>query len=57
MTATTIFKQAKIFMQAAMILVSLCVLPIIVGMAGRSLAYDQAVATLEPQLDRPVFHW
>ena len=57
MTATVFLKQTKTVLQAAMILVSLCVLPIMVGMAGRSLAHDQVVAALEPQIDRPVFHW
>jgi|HubBroStandDraft_2_1064218.scaffolds.fasta_scaffold202499_1 uncharacterized membrane protein len=57
MTATTIIKQAKILLQASMILISLCVLPIMIGMVGRSMAHDQAVAAVEPQLDRPVFHW
>ena len=57
MTATVFAKQTRIILQAAMILVSLCVLPIMVGMAGRSFAHDRAVAALEPQLDRPVFHW
>jgi hypothetical protein len=57
MTATTIIKQAKVFLQATMILVAVGVVPVLVGMVGRSLAHDQAAAAFEPQLDRPVFHW
>ena len=56
-TATTIVKQAKVFLQATMILIAVGIVPVLVGMVGRSLAHDQAATAFELQLDRPAFHW
>ena len=57
MTATNILKQVKALLLVTGILIGVGVVPVMVGMVGRSLAYTQAAAAFEPQLDRPVFHW
>jgi len=57
MTATRIVRQAKALLQVTMILISVGLVPVMVGMLGRSLAHSQAVVALEPQVVGPVFHW
>jgi hypothetical protein len=57
MTATTIVKRMKALLRITMILISVGLVPIAVGMLGRSLVPSQSVTSLDPQMDRPVFQW
>jgi hypothetical protein len=57
MTATTIVKQIKAFLRITMILISVGLVPVAVGMLGRSLVPSQSVTVLDPEMDRPVFQW
>jgi len=57
MTAKTIIRQAKAFLQVTTILISVGLVPVMVGTLGRSLAAHQAVTTLDPQMDGPVLQW
>jgi hypothetical protein len=57
MTATTIVRQVKALLQVAVILISVSLVPVAVGMLGRSLVPNQTVMILDLQMDRPVFQW
>ena len=54
---TMLIKQAKALFLVTMILTAAGLVPVSIGMVGRSMAHDQAAATFDPLLDRPVFHW
>jgi hypothetical protein len=54
---TTIVKQSKALLQVTMILISVGLVPVSVGLLGRSFAHSQAIAALEPQVVGPVFQW
>jgi hypothetical protein len=56
MTATMIVKQAKALLQVTMILISVGLVPVMVGMLGRSFAPNQVVAA-DLQTGGPVFQW
>jgi|HubBroStandDraft_6_1064221.scaffolds.fasta_scaffold946809_2 hypothetical protein len=56
MTATTIVKQAQALLQVTMILISIGLVPVMVGMLGRSDAPNQVVAA-DLQTGGPVFQW
>jgi hypothetical protein len=53
---TTIVKQAKDLLQDTMILISVGLVPVSVGLLGRSVGHNQAIAALEPQVVGPTFH-
>jgi hypothetical protein len=57
MTATTIVRQVKALLQVTVILISVSLVPVAVGMLGRSLVPNQTLMILEPQKDRPGFQW
>jgi hypothetical protein len=57
MTATTIVRQVKALLQVTVILISVSLVPVAVGIIGRSFVPNQTVMILDPQMDRPVFQW
>jgi hypothetical protein len=57
MTARTIIAQAKALLQATLILISVGSVPVMVGMAGRSLAANHSVVALEAETVGPVLQW
>ncbi|MGP0090222.1 MAG: hypothetical protein ACLPKB_09730 [Xanthobacteraceae bacterium] len=57
MKAPTIVKLVKAFLQITMILISIGLVPIAVGLLGRSRVPSQIVTVLNPQMDRPVPQW
>jgi|HubBroStandDraft_6_1064221.scaffolds.fasta_scaffold1003615_2 hypothetical protein len=57
MTAKTIIGQAKAFLQVTTILISVGLVPIMVGTLGRAIAPHQAMTALDPQTVGPVFPW
>jgi hypothetical protein len=58
-TAMAVFvKHAKALLLATTILIVIGSVPVLIGMAGRSLAPDRAAPAFEAQLDRrPVLQW
>jgi hypothetical protein len=57
MTAKTIIRQAKALLQVTTVLISVGLVPAMVGTLGRSLAPNHAATALDPQTDGPVFQW
>ncbi len=57
MTARTIVKHVKALLQVTLILISVGLVPVTVGMLGRSLAPNHSVTALEPLMDGPVLQW
>lgn len=57
MTAKTIIAQAKALLQVTMILISVCLVPVLVGMAGRSLAANHSITAPEAETVGPVLQW
>jgi hypothetical protein len=57
MTPKMIIAQAKALLQAILILISVGLVPVMVGMVGRSLAANHSMAVPEAQTVGPVLQW
>jgi hypothetical protein len=57
MTTKTIIGQVKALLQVTTILISVGLVPVMVGTLGRALAPHQAVTALDSQMNGPVLQW